>query len=145
MASHANDRAPGTGSGGEERALTNPLHRALSLTYGPRQKAYGPPERNFQDIADGWTILLGRKREGLAPITAQEVALMMCWLKLCREANMHDPDNLVDIAGYVNNHHMIEETRHEDLDRGSGGAGSTSPSAAGGLGDGGPLHSEPTS
>jgi hypothetical protein len=54
---------------------------------------------------------MGRWRRALVPLLskkarcrwkdASDVALMLMSLKLCREANEHSWDNLVDLAGYA--------------------------------------------
>ena len=75
------------------------LEEAQGLIYGDRQKAYGSATENFTNTAVGWTILLGKKLN--SDITAEEVGLMMIWLKMCRETNKKGRDNLVDIAGYT--------------------------------------------
>jgi hypothetical protein len=41
------------------------------------------------------------KKKLAVELDGQDVALMMMSLKLCREANEHSWDNLVDLAGYA--------------------------------------------
>lgn len=71
------------------------LQEAERLINGPKRVAYGPAKESFERIAVGWAAILGR---AVAP---QEVALCMVWLKVCREVNKPDRDNIVDIAGYA--------------------------------------------
>lgn len=71
------------------------LQEAESIINGPRRDVYGPAEESFARIASVWSAIL--KRE----VTSHQVALCMIGLKLCREANCKNRDNLVDIAGYV--------------------------------------------
>lgn len=73
---------------------TEILQEADRLVSGPRQEAYGPPQENFQRIADGWTIILG------ARVRPDQVALCMAWLKLARLTNGPHPDSYVDGAAY---------------------------------------------
>ena len=89
-------------------AQLNPLTEALRLTSGPRQEAYGHPKENFRNIATGWNVILDI---GDRYVTAELVSLMMIWLKICRESNKPDFDNLVDMAGYVNTLHMVKEKK----------------------------------
>lgn len=70
------------------------LEEAGKIVAGARRESYGPVRESFQTIADVWSVVLKRK------ITAEEVSLCMIGLKLCREANKHQRDNLVDLCGY---------------------------------------------
>jgi hypothetical protein len=72
---------------------------AENIINGPRRDAYGPVEESFKRHASVWTGILQHKLQ--SPITPQEVALMMIGLKLTREANAHQRDNLTDIVGYT--------------------------------------------
>lgn len=83
------------------------LQEAFNITSSDRNKAYGNPEDNFQNIADRWNLLL-RCRFPVActnpefEITSQDVALMMIDMKLARlSTNPLHRDSLVDIAGYA--------------------------------------------
>ena len=76
---------------------THILDTAYNLITGPRQEEYGPPQENFQHIADRWSQLLGVK------IDSWKVALMMADLKIARMATTGKPheDSFVDICGYA--------------------------------------------
>jgi len=78
----------------EDPARVIALREAAQLITGDRQQEYGPPEVNFQRIADVWSVLLGRK------FTPSEVALAMIGLKLARAAEGYKRDTYVDLAGY---------------------------------------------
>lgn len=77
------------------------LDEARNLIYGDRQVQYGNSEKNFTDIARGWSLILG------VPITAEQVVLCMIWLKVMRANNginttgQSQRDSIVDIAGYA--------------------------------------------
>lgn len=82
------------------------LDEAKQIVYGAREGQYGHPSKNFQDIADGWSIIMGQ------PVTVGQVGLMMVWLKTMRANQKLSPDNpaidrehvhdsFVDIAGYA--------------------------------------------
>ena len=71
------------------------LLEADRLINGERRQDYGDVRKSFDDVATGWSLIIG------APVTATQVALCMTWLKTMREVNAHKRDNLVDLAGYV--------------------------------------------
>lgn len=61
-----------------------------------RERAYGPPEENFAQIATRWSLTLG------VTVSPAQVALCLIDLKLARLS--HDPmhlDSIVDVAGYA--------------------------------------------
>jgi hypothetical protein len=74
---------------------TEVLEEALRVINGPRRGAYGDVQTSFFAIAQLWSVVMH------TPVTAQQVALCMIALKVCREANSHSHDNLVDIGGYT--------------------------------------------
>ena len=74
---------------------------ARKLVLGDRNADYGSPRGDFEGTALGWTALL---REKLAPgfaLTAEDVARMMVFLKLNRDAHKAKDDNKVDAHGYL--------------------------------------------
>lgn len=78
----------------------NTLERANRLIGGDRQADYGPPDVNFQRIADGWNLILDQQLT--CQITPGDVVLMMCWLKSARLiASPGHYDSWVDLAGYA--------------------------------------------
>lgn len=76
---------------------------ADSLVKGDRRKAYGSVTESFLNIAAIWSVVLKRT------ITAQEVAKCMIGMKLVRESNKHQKDNLVDLCGYSKLLQELEE------------------------------------
>tara|TARA_R110000787_G_scaffold62072_2_gene140474 strand:+ start:553 stop:819 length:267 start_codon:yes stop_codon:yes gene_type:complete len=65
-----------------------------------RETEYGTAVSNFQTIADLWTTILGDKIS--APITIEEVAMLMCCVKLARLKYSPDhTDSAIDLAGYA--------------------------------------------
>lgn len=71
------------------------LQEAERLINGERRGEYGDVVKSFEDVATGWSLIIGTK------VTAVEVALCMTWLKTMREVNKHKRDNLTDLAGYT--------------------------------------------
>lgn len=81
----------------------NILEEAESLVGGDRRKEYGPPHKNFRDVADIWSVILDKT------ITPQEVVLCMIALKLCRGLTGYKRDTYVDIAGYSRCAELLQE------------------------------------
>lgn len=84
------------------------LLEAEAVVNGPRAQHYGPPARNHERIALLWSAFLNGRRcmdGGQAPaveISATEVALMMCLLKIARlQETAGHRDSLTDLAGYA--------------------------------------------
>ena len=77
------------------------LDTATSYVTSDRETQYGSPEDNCGIIADLWhTYLLGCTTGG--HLTAEDVAIMMCLLKVARIASgQKKDDNYIDLAGYA--------------------------------------------
>lgn len=73
----------------------NILREAENLIYGAREKSYGSVTTNFTNIAKGWSVIAG------VNLSPEQVGLMMVWLKIAREINKPQRDNLIDAAGYL--------------------------------------------
>lgn len=86
---------------------TNLCQKAMTLIGGDRRESYGSVEESFARIAKVWEGIL------LAPITGKQVALCMIGLKICREANAHSRDNLVDLIGYTL---LVEKLQEKEND-----------------------------
>lgn len=98
---HASDKPAGTHS-------QTVLEEALTLIYGARNAAYGPPERDMGRTGRMWGAILG-----LPDIPAETVALMMCAVKMSRQVNKPGRDNIVDLAGYAGCIEIMEKNRRE--------------------------------
>lgn len=81
----------------------NILLEANTLVHGPRQKDYGHPIHDFTRTAKMWSAILGIE------VTAKQMALCMCCVKISRECNAAKVDNLVDLAGYAETANMVQE------------------------------------
>lgn len=70
---------------------------AFSIVSGPRRDSYGNQDEAFglANFAKVTSAVLG------VEVTAKQMALVMIGCKLCREANKHSHDNLVDLCGYA--------------------------------------------
>ena len=72
------------------------LHEAEHCICGQREQDYGSPEDNFGTIAQMWSAYTRTK------ITALDVSMMMCLLKIARIKNGGGTgDSFVDLAGYA--------------------------------------------
>lgn len=72
------------------------LHEAEHCICGQREQDYGSPESNFEIIANLWTDYLD------AEVSALDVAMMMCLLKIARIKNGGGTgDSFVDLCGYA--------------------------------------------
>jgi hypothetical protein len=88
------------------------LQEADRLVSTDRQSDYGHPREDFAKTAKMITGVLLPKLKENQEVSALEVALIMCCVKISREVNKHKRDNLVDLAGYAKTADMVME---EDL------------------------------
>lgn len=77
------------------------LKRAAEVTGGERQDSYGPVKKNLDNIAILWMAYLQAKTGQLVPISPEDVAWMMAFLKAGRSVNAYHEDNYVDAAAYA--------------------------------------------
>lgn len=81
------------------------LEEAQRLVHGDRQADYGHPLDDFSRTAKLWSAILG------FPVTAEQVGLCMCAVKISRHCNRPKRDNLTDLAGYAATVQMVHEER----------------------------------
>lgn len=81
------------------------LKEAQRLVHGDRGEDYGHPIDDFSRTAAMWSAILGH------PITAEQVGLCMCAVKLSRQVNKPKRDNMVDLAGYAETVQMVIDER----------------------------------
>ena len=76
------------------------LTTASELITKDREHQYGSPKDNLGTIAELWhTYLTGSKNDG--KITAHDVAVMMCLVKIARIASGNvKADSYTDLCGY---------------------------------------------
>lgn len=74
---------------------------AKDIVENDRQDTRGNPDSSFAAIAGFWNEYLGARFKMKAFLTAEDVALMMALLKVARETQQHERDNLVDAIGYL--------------------------------------------
>lgn len=82
----------------------NVLHEADALVNGKRDVEYGLPHENWGDTAEMMTAYLHARK--ILPrnqvLDAHDGCMLAVCIKLAREGNKRQRDNLVDIAGYAN-------------------------------------------
>ena len=83
------------------------LLEAQSLVHGPRNDDYGHPHDDFSRTAKIWSAILS------VEVTAAQVGLCMCGVKLSRHCHRPKRDNLVDLAGYAETVRLVEERAAE--------------------------------
>lgn len=71
---------------------------ARNLVNGDRQAAYGSPRPAYEAMAQTWSGLLAHKLT--APLTPEDVVILLMGMKLTREARKPKRDNRVDLHGY---------------------------------------------
>ena len=82
----------------------NILKKAQKARYKTRQVAYGDAVKNYRRIAKIASHICCKQ------VTPQDCINIMIATKLVREDNNHNPDNLIDIAGYADILNRIEES-----------------------------------
>lgn len=86
------------------------LYEALKIT-NERVSIYGDPIENLSTIASLWDQYIKSKlkyENDLCIINSKDVSMMMILLKVARELNSTNKDNLIDIAGYCRLSSVIE-------------------------------------
>jgi hypothetical protein len=81
------------------------LQEAQRLVHGDRQADYGHPLDDFSRTAKMWSAILG------FPVSAEQVGLCMCAVKIGRQCNRPKRDNMTDLAGYAATVQMCQEER----------------------------------
>lgn len=78
------------------------FQRCLDLTT-VRSENYGHPSKNLRRIADMWSVYLE------TPIRPEDVAVLMCCLKLARLAEGWHQDSIDDAATYLGLADLVRE------------------------------------
>ncbi len=70
------------------------VNRAVQLVTSDRNESYGDPLDNMSRTASLFAAYLGY------PVSPKDVAILMCLVKIAREAYMPKADNLDDLLGW---------------------------------------------
>jgi len=85
------------------------LLEAHQIVHGERGAAYGHPLEDFGRTCGMLNALLKNKLK--EPLVEEDVASMMVCVKLSRDMNKPNRDNLRDIAGYAETKQMVRDER----------------------------------
>ncbi len=85
------------------------LREAARIINGDRNKQYGTPEDNFDNIARIWSVIFRRH------FTTEDVAMAMVGMKLARFASNSgfQADTWIDIAGYAGCGYEVAKNLYE--------------------------------
>jgi hypothetical protein len=75
------------------------LTEAQGLVHGDRNAAYGSPLSDYTRTAGMVSAMLAHKLK--EPLSAEDCAMIMCCVKLSRQAHKSKRDNMTDLAGYA--------------------------------------------
>ena len=91
--------------------VTDVLEEADSIVGGERKIAYGHFDKNHDDIAKIWSVILK------TPIRADQVTLCMAGVKIARASNpdTYNRDNYVDGAAYFSMTNALLMKKNGDL------------------------------
>lgn len=91
--------------------VTEILEEADSLVGGERRIIYGAFDKNHDDIAKIWSVILK------TPIRADQVTLCMAGVKIARASNpdSYSRDNYIDGAAYLSMTNALQMKKNGDL------------------------------
>jgi hypothetical protein len=89
------------------------LQKANDLIHGPRQADYGHPRDDFGASSAMMTAFLKKKLKPGCVIEPEDIPMIMIMVKLARQANKPQYDNVLDIAGYCGTWDLLSEDPQE--------------------------------
>lgn len=95
-----------------QESETQVLRNAHETLHNDRWKERGHPYAGCKIMAHIFTGLLQDVLQPGAVVSVERIPLLMAGMKLSREANKHELDNLVDAAAYIG---IVDLVRAEDI------------------------------
>ena len=92
------------------KGIVSPCLEAHRIVTGERREQYGDLDESLAIVAALWSTLLSKE------ITIQDVCRCMIALKLSRDMLVEQPDNLIDICGYVEIAHLLRNRKENGND-----------------------------
>ena len=91
--------------------VTEVLEQADLLVSGERKSIYGEFDKNHDDIAKIWSVILK------TPIRGDQVTLCMAGVKIARASNpdSYSRDNYIDGAAYLSMTNALQMKKNGDL------------------------------
>lgn len=93
----------------------NALETANVIIYGDREKTHGAPSKNLSAIAGMFSMYLSSKFNQPLVLDAHDVCMLMPLVKIARQANNRNKDNVVDIIGYAALDDRVEEPQQHAI------------------------------
>ena len=84
------------------------LEESIGCITSERSSVYGPYENESDRACKLFEVITGIK------LDPKHVAILMMCVKLAREANLHNRDNLVDLCGYAGLYNQLAEAAEDE-------------------------------
>lgn len=91
------------------------LDKAKEIIYGDRERTYGNPGKNLENISYFWNNYLSCKYKSYPHLVPEDICQMMILLKVARLMNDSTHlDSLIDICGYAALQERIQQKERKE-------------------------------